>query len=237
METLAALALALLSPLVFSGPQGAETAKAVTPPDLIETTTPIETETRFSHREEIVTSSIPFKTEYRENSGVEYGTLTTIQEGVKGVLKETYLISLWNGEEIGRDLIKTEREEPTSKIVEKGTKVVWKELPTKDQGLLQYWAKLNVRATSYDGDCDGCRGLTYSGTLVKVGVCATDPKVIPLGTNFYVPGYGVCRAEDIGGAIKGNAVDLGFEDVHFGWWSTRYVDVYLLSNSPEERDE
>jgi len=53
-----------------------------------------------------------------------------------------------------------------------------------------------------------------------------------LGTNFYVEGYGLCRSEDIGGAIKGNKVDLGFEDVRNGFWSARYTDVYLLTNSP-----
>jgi 3D (Asp-Asp-Asp) domain-containing protein len=57
---------------------------------------------------------------------------------------------------------------------------------------------------------------------------AVDPAVIPLGTNVYIPGYGIGRAEDIGGAIKGRRIDLGFEDIDDGWWSARWVDVYLL---------
>jgi 3D (Asp-Asp-Asp) domain-containing protein len=93
-----------------------------------------------------------------------------------------------------------------------------------------------VFATKYDGDCYGCSGRTYSGTSVAQGVCATDPKVIALGTNFYVedvPGYGACRAEDIGGAIKGNRIDLGYENAENHLWGAGYTDVYLLTNAPE----
>ena len=200
--------------------------------DLIVSDNPVETETRFNEEGDVVVSSIPFPTEYIDDPEAEYGTEVIQQEGVEGILTETYKITLWDDEEIDRVLIDSETVEPVTEIVTRGTKIIWKELPTFDQGTLEYWAKLNVWATSYDGNCLGCRGLTYSGTPVKVGTCATDPSVIPLGTNFYVPGYGICRAEDIGGAIKGNSVDLGFEDVRNGWWSARFVDVYLLSNAP-----
>ena len=103
---------------------------------------------------------------------------------------------------------------------------------TGDVGGIWYWHKLRVWATKYDANCEGCLGRTYSGTEVKKGVCATDPNVIPLGTNFYVDRYGLCRAEDIGGAIKGNDVDLGFVDASKAAWGAEYTDVYLISNSP-----
>jgi 3D (Asp-Asp-Asp) domain-containing protein len=60
------------------------------------------------------------------------------------------------------------------------------------------------------------------------GVVAVDPSVIPLRTKVYIPGYGVAIAGDTGGAIKGNIIDLGFDDVRSGWWSSRYTDVYLI---------
>ncbi|OPX89475.1 MAG: Cell wall-binding protein YocH precursor [Pelotomaculum sp. PtaB.Bin104] len=72
---------------------------------------------------------------------------------------------------------------------------------------------LEVVATAYsknDPGMDG-RGVTRMGTEARPGVAAVDPAVIPLGTEFYVPGYGYARAEDTGGAIKGNRVDLFFE--------------------------
>ncbi len=49
---------------------------------------------------------------------------------------------------------------------------------------------------------------TASGTHVHKGVMAVDPRVIKMGTRVYVPGYGMARAEDTGGAIKGSRIDL-----------------------------
>lgn len=93
---------------------------------------------------------------------------------------------------------------------------------------LPYTHRLRVYTTSYDSNCLGCRGRTYSGTEVKKGVCAVDPKVIPLGSWFYIPNYGKCHAEDIGGAVKGLRVDVGWEDAKKGWLPRGWKDIYLL---------
>lgn len=200
--------------------------------DFVVLPTVVTTESKFIDKKEVVASPIPFETEYVSNSDMEYGREEVVQEGVNGTLAETFLVSFWKDEEAERSLINTETRNPVTKMIEKGTKIIWKTLSTDEYGDLDYWYKLNVFATSYDGNCSGCRGLTYSGTPVKKGVCAVDPNTIPLGTNFYVEGYGHCRSEDIGGAIKGNRVDLGFEDIKNGFWSARYTNVYLLTNSP-----
>src|SRR5690606_16169332 len=50
-------------------------------------------------------------------------------------------------------------------------------------------------------------GITFSGVKVKKGILSTiaaDPKVFPLGTILYIPGYGYGIVADTGSAIKGN---------------------------------
>lgn len=48
---------------------------------------------------------------------------------------------------------------------------------------------------------------TATGTETHIGGCAVDPKVIPLGSYVMVNGL-VYHAEDTGGAIDGNRIDL-----------------------------
>src|SRR3990167_3865473 len=64
-------------------------------------------------------------------------------------------------------------------------------------------------------------------TLPNNPLVAVDPKVIPLRTRLYIPGYGFAIAGDTGGSIKGDKIDLGFDDVKTGWWSSRFTDIYL----------
>lgn len=73
-------------------------------------------------------------------------------------------------------------------------------------------------------------GKTYTGAIVDHGICATDPSVIPMGTHFYVPGYGNCVAADIGGGIKDYKIDLGFPESvgDNAPWNTGYVDITIL---------
>ncbi len=51
-------------------------------------------------------------------------------------------------------------------------------------------------------------GYSAVGLPAEYGLIAVDPRVIPLGTLLYVEGYGYGIAADVGGAIKGNRVDL-----------------------------
>lgn len=62
--------------------------------------------------------------------------------------------------------------------------------------------------TAYGSDCIGCIGITASGTVPEKGrTIAVDPNVIPLGSEVMIDGQ-VYIAEDTGGAIKGNKLDL-----------------------------
>jgi len=53
-------------------------------------------------------------------------------------------------------------------------------------------------------------GETASGTMARPGTVAVDPKLFPMGTKFYIPGYGWGIARDTGGDIKGHHLDLFF---------------------------
>lgn len=63
--------------------------------------------------------------------------------------------------------------------------------------------QLTVKSYAY-----ALRGTTATGVPVAPGVIAVDPRVIPLGTRLYVPGYGEGIAADTGGDIKGNTIDV-----------------------------
>ena len=51
-------------------------------------------------------------------------------------------------------------------------------------------------------------GKTAMGTIARIGIVAVDPEVIPLGTKVYIKGFGWFKAEDVGGKIKGNRIDI-----------------------------
>ncbi|WP_282171352.1 3D domain-containing protein [Cytobacillus firmus] len=71
---------------------------------------------------------------------------------------------------------------------------------------------LNMEATAYTANCEGCSGITATGINLKENpdqkVISVDPTVIPLGTKVHVEGYGEAVAGDTGGAIKGNKIDI-----------------------------
>lgn len=72
----------------------------------------------------------------------------------------------------------------------------------------------NVSMTAYSSEEAGIGTRTASGTRVTEGrTIAVDPDVIPLGWWVYIEGMGFRRAEDTGGAIKGNKIDMYFDSL------------------------
>ncbi|WP_338817063.1 3D domain-containing protein [Parvimonas micra] len=102
---------------------------------------------------------------------------------------------------------------------------------SSSDGSFNYSKVLVMNATSYTNDPaeNGGYSTTRLGTKLRYGVVAVDPRVIPLGTKLYIEGYGYAVAEDTGGAIKGNRIDLCFTNrsqaAKFG---RRNVKVYIL---------
>ncbi|WP_078791777.1 peptidoglycan-binding protein [Megasphaera cerevisiae] len=84
-------------------------------------------------------------------------------------------------------------------------------------------------ATAYTAEDPGNSGYTASGQRLQRGMVSVDPSVIPLGTRLYIEGYGYAVAEDTGGSIVGNRIDLAMdstnEALNFG---RRSVVVYVL---------
>jgi len=85
---------------------------------------------------------------------------------------------------------------------------------------MPYKKVISMKATAYSGDASengGWAGLDYFGNSLKLGTVAVDPNIIPLGSTVYITGYSASglpvkgmmgKATDVGGAIKGNRIDI-----------------------------
>jgi 3D (Asp-Asp-Asp) domain-containing protein len=85
---------------------------------------------------------------------------------------------------------------------------------------------------TYQVPGNGAHGsITKSGTTVHWGTVAVDPSVIPLGTRLMIEGYDtVFIAEDTGYGVRGNHVDVFFDDydtaIRFG---VQFRNVTILN--------
>lgn len=69
-------------------------------------------------------------------------------------------------------------------------------------------------------------GTTFSGTPVHHGTVAVDPRIIPLGSHIFIPGYGRGRARDTGSAVKGYHIDVWMSSCSRAiQWGTRTLRV------------
>lgn len=182
----------------------------------------------------IIDEAIPFETIYREDPDLGVGEVKVAQEGRPGLRHREFRLDTIDGDETERELIgEWVDPRPQNEIIALGTGAGTVE--TEGQGVVPYVDTLEVFATWYNATCEGCDEVTSTQTPLRYGVIAVDPKVIPLFTCLYVPGYGFGRAEDVGGAIKGDRIDLGFPGQADGsWWGARDVEIYILPSCPDE---
>lgn len=179
---------------------------------------------------------IPYETITNENDDMYEGQTKVVQAGVNGVQIDTIQNVYVNNELVSIENIESQIEsEPVTEIVEVGTKSpIATASQSAQDALAGYTIKqvITMEATAYDPSAGS---KTAMGTQARVGAVAVDPKVIPLGTKLYVESldgyasYGFCTAEDTGGAIKGNKIDLFYstnsQALQFG---RRNVKVYVL---------
>jgi uncharacterized protein YabE (DUF348 family) len=193
-------------------------------------------------KEEVQTEQIavPFKVLTKENNHLDKGTEKIVKEGKEGVRERSFKVLFEDGKEVARELINdTVVLKPIDRLIEIGTVMNFK---TSRGETVRYRKVLNMRATAYTSSYkdtgknpgDYGFGITYTGMKAKKGVIAVDPKVIPLGSRVFVEvvgrdDYGFAVAGDIGGAIKGDLIDLYFDDQKtVDNWGCKRVKVYLL---------
>lgn len=183
----------------------------------------------------------PFKTIKKKNKELTHKQSKILVQGVNGKNKVKCKEYYAGDKLIKEEVIHVETlVKPIDQVFEEGTKDVF----TNDRGDFTARKAIKMVATAYEagprstGKRPGDKGygITASGARAKRGTVAVDPRVIPLGTKLYVksltpgvPDYGFAIAQDTGGAIKGNKIDLFMDTVweclQFG---RRPVMVYIL---------
>ncbi|MFT8322932.1 MAG: 3D domain-containing protein [Bacillus sp. (in: firmicutes)] len=129
----------------------------------------------------------------------------------------------------------------TEKTQISSSKEVAGEPPSLENRDWSQYQKKTVVATGYTAGYESTGknpndpqfGITYSGVKVKrdlYSTIAADPKVFPIGTILFIPGYGFGVVADTGSAINGNKLDLYYQTVAdvYSKWGKKTLDVYIV---------
>lgn len=176
---------------------------------------------------------------YETDSSLPAGKIVVVS-GTAGVRLTKYSVTYKNGEVVGRRQVGSSAVSqapiPTRNIA--GPRPVGAAArPTLNapEYTGPYSRKLVVDSTWYNashGDkarSDPWYGRTAMGVQLDYGVCAVDPTVIPMWTKMWIPNYGLCVAADVGGAIKGAHIDLGYpESAGNPGWGRQTVEIYII---------
>jgi 3D (Asp-Asp-Asp) domain-containing protein len=236
---------------VAEGREGRKVAEAAEPAEAAEAAGPAEGTqientlgpsatievVRVSERFLIEQEPIPFESVWRPDPELEIDHQRLVQEGSPGVFERRIRVRYENSHEVSRTV---ENEyvavPPTTNIRGYGTEIVVRTVSTPS-GTREYWRTIHMLATSYSAATSGVSksnahyGRTATGLTMGDGIVAVDPRLIALGSEVFIPGYGVGLAGDTGGAIKGKRIDLGYTDENLQLWY-RWVDAYLLTPVP-----
>ena len=193
------------------------------------------------------TVDVPYETTYCEDPTLPEGETEVLVAGVTGQMRKTADVVYVNSQETSH-MVKQETliAQPVNAIVAVGTgdgSSVNSNAPaigdgvivTADGEVLTYSSSAQFVATAYTHTDAGCDMITATGTTVRTGTVAVDPRVVPYGTRMFIVAndgsyiYGIGTAEDCGGSIKNNRLDLYFattwECFQFG---VRNCTVYFL---------
>jgi uncharacterized protein YabE (DUF348 family)/3D (Asp-Asp-Asp) domain-containing protein len=192
--------------------------------------------TRIAAIDLVTRQEIPPTVTYQPDPTLGRGQTEIIDPGKPGSAEETTRVYYVNGEETSRVEIGTKvLADPTTQVTRVGTRP-YPQLVSRGgqpRPALATGSVMTMVATAYDPSPASCwpysSGRTATGQKATRGVCAVDPRVIPLGTKLWVEGYGYALACDTGGAIKGNRIDVCFDTpAEAARWGRKTVKVYIL---------
>jgi uncharacterized protein YabE (DUF348 family) len=194
--------------------------------------------TRVDEKVVQVEQRVPYQEIRQADSSLAKGQSRVLQEGKEGIARLHYKLTLVDGKEVSRELIKTDVvNAKRDRVLAYGTGTP---LLASRGGAVDRARQVlsNVTLTAYSADAGGGHGRTATGVRATEGrTVAVDPNVIPLGWWVYIEGVGYRRAEDTGGAIKGSIIDVYIESSsearRFG--RKRGKTVYIIGpKKPEE---
>jgi resuscitation-promoting factor RpfB len=161
-------------------------------------------------REEKLTErkSLPFTSRKRYTDTLRDGQRKVVTEGKNGEDVITYRALYKDGKVTEKQVVSKSSTPPVTEVVligSSGQTVASRGSELRDSG-----RTITLVATAYSPSGNGPFGMQTAtpGVRCRYGVVAVDPRIIPLGTRLYVPGYGNCVAYDTGSAIKGHRIDL-----------------------------
>ncbi|MDD3926928.1 MAG: 3D domain-containing protein [bacterium] len=187
---------------------------------------------RVEKKTVVSTAPIKARTVFRRDYSLERGQSKVVSQGADGVLEKSYVVYTRDGvETLRKQVSRKVAVQPKKKVVAIGTRYSRSSRFTR--GYTGEGRMVVMHATGYDPGPGSCGryadGYTSIGLRAGYGVVAVDPKVIPMRSRLYIEGYGYAIAGDVGGAIKGRRIDLGFdtrrEALNFG---RRNVKVYII---------
>ena len=176
--------------------------------------------TRVEQRIAKEIKTIPYETVSRKDFSLPLGQKKTIQKGEEGQEEITTIEIIEDGEVISTTVESKVLKASKPQIVLTGTV----QLASRGGVDFSYSQKRRMLATAYTHT--GNHAAT--GTTPRSGAVAVDPKVIPLSAGLYIDGYGFARAEDTGGAIKGDKIDVFLNTYETKRFGRRWVNVYII---------
>lgn len=157
----------------------------------------------------VKTTKVASKVVYEFSRDVGPGRVRKAVTGEDGYVKQTFLVTLHGKREVSKRLVDSQVKKPTDTVFLMGRSGF---APSRHSFTRS--AVRTMIATGYDASPATigrhATGRTCTGRVAEYGCIAVDPRVIPFGTLMYVEGYGFGLACDRGSAIKGNRIDLCF---------------------------
>lgn len=190
--------------------------------------------TRIAEDIEIEEQIEPFETVYRGDPNLDIDVQQVLEPGAEGITRQRYRVRYENGEAISRTLEDDWlAQSPAQRVIAYGQRIT-PQTAVVDGQTITYWRRIRMLATSYSAESAG-GNRTYTGDTLRPGIVAVDPRLIPLRSQVFVPGYGIGDALDTGGGIRSRRIDLAYDSANFksvlGW-----TDVYLLWPPPAASD-